>query len=141
LPSSSGQATATLERPAQSHLVQPGFLAVKLKKTRADQSHELGAELARDASPDIQHILICDELTDLRNLQDVWWTVLNNIDPERDVWLERSEHGGEILVWDAARKIVEEGFDRVWPDKIEMDPNVKARVDAMWHVWGLPDLG
>ena len=67
--------------------------------------------------------------------------MLNNIDPERNVWLEHSEHGGEVLVWDAARKIPAEGFDRVWPDKIEMDANVKARVDAMWHVWGLSDLG
>ncbi len=141
-PSSSSPARmVTLERPAQTHLVQPGFLAVKLKKTRADESHELGAELARAADPSVQHILICDELTDLENLQDVWWTVLNNIDPERDVWLEHSNHGGEVMVWDAARKIVEEGFDRVWPDKIEMDAGVKARVDAMWHVWGLPDLG
>ena len=141
LPSPSGQATATLERPTQTHLVQPGFLAVKLRKTRANESRELGAELTRAADSSVRHILICDELTDLGNLQDVWWTVLNNIDPERDVWLERSEHGGEVLVWDAARKIPEEGFDRVWPDKIEMDTTVKARVDAMWHVWGLPDLG
>jgi 3-polyprenyl-4-hydroxybenzoate decarboxylase len=29
----------------------------------------------------------------------------------------------------------------VWPDKIEMTAEVKARVDRMWHVWGLPDLG
>jgi len=135
------RAQTTLERPPQTTLVQPGFLAIKLKKTRATESRELGAELARDAGPDIQHILICDNLTDLENLQDVWWTVLNNIDPERDVWLEQTEHGGEVLVWDAARKIPEEGFDRVWPDKIEMDAGVRARVDAMWHVWGLPDLG
>ena len=135
------QATATLERPPQTHLVQPGFLAITLKKTRADESRELGAILARAADPSVQHILICDELTDLENLQDVWWTVLNNIDPERDVWLEQTEHGGDILVWDAARKIPAEGFDRVWPDKIEMDAGVRARVDAMWHVWGLPDLG
>ncbi len=135
------RATATLARAPQTHLVQPGFLAVKLKKTRATESRELGAELALTADSSIKHILICDELTDLGNLQDVWWTVLNNIDPERDVWLERSGNGGEVLVWDAARKILEEGFDRVWPDKIEMDPGVKARVDAMWHVWGLPDLG
>ena len=128
-------------RASQTHLLQPGFVTVTLQKTRADQSHELGVKLARAVGPDIKHILICDELTDPENLQDVWWTVLNNIDPERDVWLEQNSHGGSVLVWDAARKIPEEGFDRVWPDKIEMTAEVKARVDRMWHVWGLPDLG
>ncbi|PJI52208.1 menaquinone biosynthesis decarboxylase, partial [Methylobacterium radiotolerans] len=59
---------------------------------------------------------------------------LNNIDPERDVRLE-----GQLLAWDGAKKLPEEGFVREWPPKIVMDARVVARVDRMWNVYGLPE--
>ena len=58
---------------------------------------------------------------------------LNNIDPERDV-----RQVGNLLAWDGARKLPEEGFVREWPPKIEMTSEVVRRVDALWHVYGLP---
>ena len=83
---------------------------------------------------DAAHLLIVDEQTDVHDLQDVWWTILNNIDPERDVRQE-----GELLAWDGARKLPEEGFVREWPPKITMSPEVVRRVEALWHVYGLPE--
>ena len=38
---------------------------------------------------------------------------------------------------DATTKWKEEGFDRDWPDRIEMDADTKARVDAMWGELGI----
>jgi 4-hydroxy-3-polyprenylbenzoate decarboxylase len=39
---------------------------------------------------------------------------------------------------DGTGKWPEEGVDRVkWPEVIEMDPEVKARVDALWPKLGL----
>lgn len=111
------------------------YLHVALRKTRALEGRELGTVLARqEGNKDIQHILICDHLTDVTDLNDVWWTVLNNIDPERDVFFENGK-----VIWDASRKIPAEGFDRIWPDKIVMSEEVKARVDAMWHIYRLPE--
>jgi 4-hydroxy-3-polyprenylbenzoate decarboxylase len=33
--------------------------------------------------------------------------------------------------------MAEEGFTRTWPDVIEMDGDVKARIDALWPGLGL----
>ncbi|AIZ44306.1 3-octaprenyl-4-hydroxybenzoate carboxy-lyase [Deinococcus radiopugnans] len=112
-----------------------GYWLVALKKTRPGQAQELAkAFAAHPAAAGVRHLLICDEFTDVNDLQDVWWTILNNIDPERDV----VQHGS-LLTWDGARKLPEEGFVRPWPPKITMDPAVVERVDALWHVYGLPE--
>ncbi|MFC4455168.1 menaquinone biosynthesis decarboxylase [Deinococcus sonorensis] len=113
-----------------------GYWFVAVNKTRAGQGRALGAELAvSPAARGVRHLLLLDELTDVRDPQDVWWTVLNNIDPERDVWVSDG-----VLIWDGTRKLREEGFTRDWPQKIVMDPAVVARVDARWHLYGLPGL-
>jgi 4-hydroxy-3-polyprenylbenzoate decarboxylase len=39
---------------------------------------------------------------------------------------------------DATRKWKEEGFDREWPERIEMDAETKRRVDEMWPRLGIP---
>ncbi|GGL68737.1 menaquinone biosynthesis decarboxylase [Deinococcus aerolatus] len=112
-----------------------GYWLVALEKTRPGQAQELARVFAaHPAAAGVRHLLICDEFTDVGNIQDVWWTILNNIDPERDV-----VQSGELLAWDGARKLPEEGFVRPWPPKITMDPAVVERVDALWHVYGLPE--
>lgn len=112
-----------------------GYWIVVLNKTRAGQARDLSETLAsHPAAAGMRHLLICDEETNAHDLQDVWWTILNNIDAERDVWVIEN-----LLVWDGARKLAEEGFVREWPPKITMSGDVVQRVDAMWHVWGLPE--
>jgi 4-hydroxy-3-polyprenylbenzoate decarboxylase len=39
--------------------------------------------------------------------------------------------------FDATRQWPEDGFTRYWPKVIEMDPETKKRVDAMWAKLGL----
>jgi len=111
-----------------------GYWVVKVRKTEKGEGERVGAACALHAEAiGVTHVLLVDELTDVRDLTDVWWTVLNNIDAERDV---RVLHGR--LVWDGTRKLPEEGFTRDWPEKIVMDPAVRAKVEARWHVYGLP---
>ncbi|MCJ7708590.1 MAG: hypothetical protein MUO38_13355 [Anaerolineales bacterium] len=38
---------------------------------------------------------------------------------------------------DAAAKLPEAGYARRWPQLLEMTPEVKARVDAIWDQLGL----
>ena len=44
---------------------------------------------------------------------------------------------GSKMGIDATKKWKEEGFDREWPERIQMDPEVKERVDAMWADLGI----
>ncbi|MBZ9753602.1 menaquinone biosynthesis decarboxylase [Deinococcus sp. HMF7604] len=112
-----------------------GYWTVALDKTQPGQAKELATTFtAHPAARGMRHLLIVDEQTNVHDIQDVWWTILNNIDPERDVWVE-----GGLLVWDGARKLPEEGFVREWPPKIVMDEAVVRRVDALWHLYGLPE--
>ncbi|MEF2280338.1 menaquinone biosynthesis decarboxylase [Deinococcus sp. YIM 134068] len=124
----------TFEGVLAQHQTPDGYWYVSFQKTRSGQVQALAtAFAAHPAAQGVRHLLICDELTDVTSTQDVWWTILNNIDPERDVWPQAN-----LLVWDGARKLPEEGFVREWPPKIEMTPEVAHRVDTLWHVYGLP---
>jgi 4-hydroxy-3-polyprenylbenzoate decarboxylase len=92
-------------------------------------------------------VVVVDHDTDVRNLQEVAWKVLNHIDPERDIQFtlgpvdtldhaSRLQDFGSKMGIDATRKWPAEGFHRPWPDEIRMDPEVVARVTARWR-----DLG
>ncbi|WP_034385965.1 menaquinone biosynthesis decarboxylase [Deinococcus sp. YIM 77859] len=112
-----------------------GYWCVALHKTWPGQARALAEAFAHHpAAAGIRHLLIGDEQTDVTDMQDVWWTVLNNIDPERDV----AQVGG-LLAWDGSRKLPEEGFVREWPPKIVMTPEVQRRVEARWHLYGLAE--
>ena len=93
-------------------------------------------------------LVIVDDFIDVKNAQEVWWYALNNIDPERDVRfaigpmddLDHSARGpafGSKMGLDGTKKWVEEGFHRPWPEIIEMDADVKAKVDAIWNKLGI----
>jgi 4-hydroxy-3-polyprenylbenzoate decarboxylase len=92
-------------------------------------------------------VVILDEWVDVHNPNEAAWQALGNVDWSRDVVIAdgpvdqldhasyHSSFGGKIGI-DATAKLPEEGYTRRWPDRVRMDPEVKARVDALW-----PDLG
>lgn len=93
-------------------------------------------------------IVVVDEHVDPHDLPTVAWYTLNNIDPERDMEfvmgpIDVLDHSSRLFGYgshvgiDATRKLASEGFDRVWPDEIEMDADVKRRIDTLWPKLGL----
>ena len=93
-------------------------------------------------------IVVVDEHIDPHDLPLVAWYALNNIDPERDTEfvlgpIDVLDHASRAFGYgshagiDATKKYPEEGFNRVWPNEIEMTKEVKAKVDAMWPRLGL----
>jgi 4-hydroxy-3-polyprenylbenzoate decarboxylase len=93
-------------------------------------------------------IVVVDRDVDVRNAAEVVWRALTAIDPERDIELvkgpvdeldfaSRLPCFGSKLGIDATRKGPGEGFDRRWPDPIEMSPEVRARVDRLWPALGI----
>ena len=130
------------ELPGILEQSQPGggMWFVTLEKTRAHQGLEVGQQLAGTPSASgIRLIAICDDQTDAHDLDDVFWTFLNNIDPERDGRIVNGPTG-PVLVLDATRKTLTEGFTRHWPDKITMDASIVELVDEKWPRYGIsPD--
>lgn len=93
-------------------------------------------------------IVVVDEVVDVQNTQEAWWYALGNIDPERDVRFGKgpvddldhaSQHAsfGSKMGIDGTRKWPEEGFTRRWPDLIEMEEEVKQKVERYWDELGI----
>jgi 4-hydroxy-3-polyprenylbenzoate decarboxylase len=93
-------------------------------------------------------LVIVDAWVNVRNPQEAWWVALNNIDPERDARftmgpMDVLDHSSRTFTYgskmglDATKKFPEEGFTRDWPDVIEQDAGVKARIDSMWTKLGI----
>jgi 4-hydroxy-3-polyprenylbenzoate decarboxylase len=111
---------------------------VSVNKTKAGQGLEIGATLAASSlASGIRLLALVDELTDVNDADDVFWTWMNNIDPERDSRIVTGPTG-PVLVVDGTRKIAEEGFSRAWPQKIVMDEATVRLVDEKWAKYGIP---
>ncbi|HXG64208.1 MAG TPA: menaquinone biosynthesis decarboxylase [Blastocatellia bacterium] len=93
-------------------------------------------------------IVVVDEDTDVRDLNQVAWRVLNNIDPERDIQfmlgpVDQLDHAsrlpnyGSKMGIDGTRKWKSEGFHRPWPKELEMTEEVRRRIDQLWPKLGL----
>ncbi|MBI1355106.1 MAG: menaquinone biosynthesis decarboxylase [Acidobacteria bacterium] len=93
-------------------------------------------------------IVVVDEDVDVHNYSEVAWKAFNNIDPERDIQftfgpIDSLDHSsrlpnyGSKMGIDATRKWPSEGFQRPWPDVIEMDSAVKQRVDGICRKLGI----
>jgi 4-hydroxy-3-polyprenylbenzoate decarboxylase len=97
-------------------------------------------------------IVVVDRDCDVQDLREVTWRVGTHIDPRRDILLTEGpvdqldfsaplEALGSKMGIDATRKWKEEGFERPWPPRIEMSPEVRARIDQLWPRLGLPPCG
>jgi 4-hydroxy-3-polyprenylbenzoate decarboxylase len=93
-------------------------------------------------------IVVVDNDTNVRDLNQVAWRVLNNIDPERDIQfmagpVDQLDHSsrlpnfGSKMGIDGTRKWKSEGFDRPWPKEIRMSEEVKQRIDLLWPKLGV----
>ena len=94
-------------------------------------------------------LVVVDHDVNVQNPREVVWKALCAIDPERDVQMvfgpvDTLDHAARMQDFrskmgiDATRKWPSEGFHRPWPDEIVMDPETRARVDALWRELGLP---
>jgi 4-hydroxy-3-polyprenylbenzoate decarboxylase len=94
-------------------------------------------------------IVVLDKSVNVQDPDEAWWVALNHIDPERDIRftmgpIDVLDHASRAFTYgskmgiDATTKWKEEGFTRDWPRPIVMDPETKARVDAMWSALGIP---
>jgi 4-hydroxy-3-polyprenylbenzoate decarboxylase len=94
-------------------------------------------------------IVIFDREVDVQNLSELLWRLGCAVDPRRDTFfvdgpLDILDHAsatpayGSKMGIDATRKLPEEGHPHPWPEILVQDPEVKARVDALWPKLGIP---
>ncbi len=93
-------------------------------------------------------IVVVDKDVDVQDPQRAWWEALNHIDPQRDVLFTRGpadalDHAAQLpflhtkMGIDGTKKLKGEGFEREWPDRIVMTPEVQAAALERLRAWGL----
>ncbi len=98
-----------------------------------------------------KNVIVVDEDVDVHDNKEVTWAVTSRMDPARDVEiierapLDHLEHAAPIKAFggkmgvDATRPWPEEGFERTWPEEIEMTDDVQERVDEVWSELGFAE--
>ncbi|MFW1678068.1 4-hydroxy-3-polyprenylbenzoate decarboxylase [Pontibacter sp. JAM-7] len=95
-------------------------------------------------------VIVCDDDINARDWQDVIWAITTRMDPQRDtVLIDNTPIDyldfaspvsglGSKMGMDATNKWPGE-TNREWGEPIEMDAEVKQRVDALWDELGILD--
>jgi len=89
-----------------------------------------------------KYIIVVDEDCDVHNTSEVLFRLCANTDPQRDSTFIKNpcdalDHAqttptiGSHMGIDATRKLSGEGYPRLWPELLKMDPAVKERVDEI----------
>jgi 4-hydroxy-3-polyprenylbenzoate decarboxylase len=95
-----------------------------------------------------KYVIVVDADVDCHDYSQVAWRCFNNVDPSRDILiskgpLDRLDHSSNYASFgykmgiDATKPLPNEGYERDWPDALEMSPEVKERVDSIWDELGL----
>jgi len=92
----------------------------------------------------LKTIIVVDDDVNIRNLSEVIWATLTRFDPARDIVVipnvvtDTLDHAsslpnfGSKLGIDATKKWKEEGYQREWPEVVEVDEQTKKLVDEKW---------
>ena len=119
------------EEIIDQHQFAGGFWFITVKKAYAGQGKIIARWAAEQKDIEgVRLLAVLDEETNPRNFEDSIWTMLNNIDPERDVEIAETEFG-EVFLIDASQKIAEEGFNRPWPQKLKMAQDVVEKMQPL----------
>ncbi|MCO4781070.1 MAG: menaquinone biosynthesis decarboxylase [Candidatus Cloacimonetes bacterium] len=77
-------------------------------------------------------IVVDEKNPDLSDGHRIMWRIFNNIDANRDLFLNEDR-----MLIDATYKTKEEGFNREWPDDLEMSEEVIKNVDNYQEKFGI----
>ncbi|MBA5764114.1 4-hydroxy-3-polyprenylbenzoate decarboxylase [Vibrio sp. 404] len=86
---------------------------------------------------DPKFVIVCDDDVNIRDWNDVIWAVTTRMDPARDSLLHtQAKSAVGRMAWDATNKLGDEKL-REWGIPIKKDPQLVARIDAIWQQLGL----
>lgn len=125
------------------------FVFVAIDKKYPGQAHKVMNSLwglGQMATTKI--IVVFDRDVNIHDMDEVLFHMGNNIDPVRDVILQKGpvdilDHaslhegfGGKMGI-DATTKLKDEGITRPWPKRALMDRQTIERIDTLWNQLGL----
>ncbi|EPM5584512.1 4-hydroxy-3-polyprenylbenzoate decarboxylase [Vibrio vulnificus] len=115
------------------------FIVVKVSKTKAGQCQEaVDSLLQLDVVKEcLKFMVVCDGDVKADDWHDIIWAITTRMDPSRDsLKIDGIAGCPAKLVFDATNKYPEE-ITREWGKPIKKDPELVAKVDALWHELGI----
>ena len=93
-------------------------------------------------------IIVVDKHVNVQNVEEVFFYMGSNVDPKRDITIVEGpvdvlDHAaplmgaGSKMGIDATTKWAEEGYQREWPEEIEMSQEIKDTVSSRWKEYGI----
>ncbi len=123
------------------HSPRDGVIIIGVDKARRSVRELF--EAIWSVAPDVS-IIALDAFVDVRNLSDVAWRALGNVDWRRDAVIHNGPvdpYAGEgprgQIGIDATIKTAEEGYPRGWPQEVGMSEEIAQRVAQKWSRLGL----
>ncbi|MBC7809896.1 MAG: UbiD family decarboxylase, partial [Burkholderiales bacterium] len=111
---------------------------------KSSTSPQKAMDMLWRVAPD-RNIVIVDLDVDVKNLSDVAWRALGNVDWHRDIAIHNGpvDHfaadGGAVgqIGIDATAKTDADSHPRGWPEEIFMSPEIVTLVDNKWSEYGI----
>lgn len=120
-----------------SSAINNSFAVVTMNKQKAGQSQQLAEKveqfLVQHGNP--KFIVVCDNDVNASDWNDIIWAITTRMDPERDT--KQVVSGETRLVLDATNKVEGEEVSREWGTPINKDPQLVAKIDAIWDKLGI----
>ena len=94
-------------------------------------------------------IVVVDSDVNIHDRKELLWAMSTRIDPDRDILIvpgtitDTLDHAspkinyGSKMGIDATKKVKAEGYERVWPDVLQMSEDVDKMVKEKWKRFGL----
>ncbi len=102
------------------------LVVLNVKKDIKANSPYFLKKIARSSLAREGIVVLFDHGIDLNNDPVLLWKVFNNVDPLRDILIEKG-----TMIIDATKKGIADGHTREWPDDITMSEDVVKRVDLL----------
>ena len=114
------------------------MVLVSIDKKKPNEGREVIEAIWSCLSPwvDPKFVVVCNDDVDIHDWNDVIWAITTRMDPVRDSMLKRKDGSVGRIALDATNKLGNEAT-REWGVPIKKDPQLVAKIDAIWHQLGL----
>jgi 4-hydroxy-3-polyprenylbenzoate decarboxylase len=102
------------------------LIIVTVKKEAKSNSSYFVKKLKNSSVKSEGIFVIYDDEIDINNGSLLLWKLFNNVDPVRDVFIEKN-----FMIIDATKKGINDGHPREWPDDIIMSGEIVEKIDLL----------
>jgi len=111
------------------------FVIISIEKKLTNQVKTLSENILASGFCNIKCLMFVDSNIEIQDLATTFWVAMNNMDPERDNYIDKIHN---CLVIDGTRKRVSiDTFERDWPNVVTSAQETINAIDEKWESLGL----